>query len=305
MDAITGDRVCHNCSYSLRGHEAPARCPECGVTELPAEVVAEARWAMTGHILPRFFFAPKQVLTIAWDVARLPVFQRMASRRLTIVVLWLLILVGGTAVLCRFGSHGHPAGGVIEQRTWWYAIQYNGSSTGPGSSALGFVDWFYFTRGAPLTTIRAVAQRLIPEAHLFIKDCFKGIRQAVLTAGVITAATWCVLLGLQGGIGLTKVRTIFALLLNSLYPSLTTATLLVGAKLGYVFWFWGEWPVYVLAVINIIACLMAPFAWIRMTWACPAARWRLILCALTIGLCWLYMVLGVLATVPDMLWNWI
>lgn len=90
----TQERLCHRCGYSLRGHTSPARCPECGASELPPTAILEIQnlvipWYRPNIVLECF---RKRSAVSFWEVALHPVFSRAIRRRALALLACLLLI---------------------------------------------------------------------------------------------------------------------------------------------------------------------------------------------------------------------
>ncbi len=119
-------RSCPACCYLLVGLQRPARCPECGVTELPQEVVlsglSASCWSRIALCGP---FVGRNAGEDLWTIALHPSLGRISRNRTLSMVLALSLAVLTAALLWGWWVYKvpqQPGDGTYTQRCCWYEV---------------------------------------------------------------------------------------------------------------------------------------------------------------------------------------
>lgn len=144
------ERVCHRCHYSLRGHAAPARCPECGTAELSLEEIAKVRRLVVPWYGARAFLAcfREPFRAVFWEAALHPTFTRVIHCR-ALALLACIVLMPPLLHTCAHVYSLSPfpprPPGAVETRYAWIESEFN--------DAQGVLQWKPFDRDLVLFTV--------------------------------------------------------------------------------------------------------------------------------------------------------
>ncbi len=137
------DRVCHRCHYSLRGHAAPARCPECGTDELPLEEIVRMRRLVVPWYGVRIFLAcfRESFRAVFWEAALHPTFTRVIYCR-ALALVACIVLMPPVIYTCLnvYSLSPFPPRppGTVETRYVWIESEFK--------DAQGVLQWRPFDR---------------------------------------------------------------------------------------------------------------------------------------------------------------
>ena len=272
-------RTCHECGYLLIGLQEPARCPECGATELPQDVLTNGYraccWWRVAFLGP---FINRNAGESLWKIVLHPALARTARNRALLIIAAFVCAVLTAAVLCNWWVYkipDNPDSGTYTQRCWWYEVLRQGMSQAVvyAQTPAGETIAYHYDLGA--------SGKRIPLAILWLatSQVFDIIFDLFLIPWVFLLVGWALLCAVALGVESRRGFRMAGVLTASFVPFLLFVPVMFVAKLAYVF-FWIDWRVIqYLFFLHLILSLWPGFVYVRYAMLAGSSRWRRYVCA--------------------------